>query len=529
MDYIRKNNVYTMKMIFLFFLMTITSLCFETPISNARYQDGQIDYLKYHSTLALMKKEKEPIELQSASSNLLAFSFSLSKDVVNVKEGENSHYKLLLPAGCSSDYLDNIVSFTDQDPIEVSFTCNLVENNFIDSNQHAEFDVSVIESVENEDYFLYQDYHFSDDITVSSFSTTENVMTTPSPDILLFQDSLIQNLLLYNQSFSLYRKEIESYIKSFDCYQDILGLHIHYRDYYDYDYTVDDSFIGYVKTYYENQNIEEKNVMYFTDRSDTMEEVFSYYLKTYYCASDVHRFYLISNYIASLGGISAIVQNNMNVEGITFLKDENKIILDNKIVISSSDLVKDFKIPLYVSDPVMRKEVFITSVLENSNLSFDLRQTIVSQEDLMNYLLEDFSEMIPTTFVIGDKMNSLVLNISIKDGVCEVFLMPISVEEQMDFVRIRVLYGEESIQDLDPVALMTTITQNFSLELGDHTYQVEQNGFSFIAYSLKEEEKDESDISTVDEAPPSSSVPPSSVLETPIEALKPEEEEKVVP
>jgi len=509
MNYIYKNNIYVVKSVFLLFLMIITSFCFDIPTSTARYEETETDYLKYHSSLTLVQKEEGNINLVSTSPSELTFSFSLFKDTINVKDGESTHYKLLLPVGCRSDYPDSIISSMDQNEMETTFTCDIDSIDFIDSNQNASFSVSVLESVNDEDYFLYQKYSFSD--SISTFSNeieevNEEQVDSNSSFFHSFQDSLIQNILLYNPEYYSYKEAIESYIKSFDHYQDILGLQIDYRDYYDYNYTVLDSFIGYARTYYENREETQKNVMYFTDSSDSIDETFSYYLKTYYCADDMNQFYLISNYISSLGGVSAVVQNNATIEGITFDSSESKMVLDDKIFANSSKLVQDFKISLYVKDSDMRKETFVASILTNSHLSPNIRDKVIHHEEVLR-VLDGSSETSFTTFVIGDKTDSCALDIVVKDGVYEIFLMPISVVEQGESLQIEVIHEGRDIHDIDPISIMNLVTQQFSLERSDDTYQTEQGKFLFVGYLKKEEDQEEVVVSPEEVVPPSESFP----------------------
>ncbi len=481
-----KSTIQTSCLVFLFF---VSFFLFHCPESNAKYQEKRTDYLKYHSTLAFQKQsDVGTMTLEQLETETATFSLFIPKDSTNVMTNERSNYKLVLPNGCETLVENSLIIPEEEEKIKVEFICNLQTSEIITEENKLDVSVSALESIENEAYFLYKEYHYLEPI---SKSVELEEKDTTDETMLQFQDSLIQNLLINNPYLYAYKEEIESYIKACENPNEILGLQIDYRDYYDYNYVVLDSFLGYARTYYENINQVDKNVMYFTtDEKTSIEETFEYYLAEYYCFNNRDNYYLISNYIASTDGIYALWNGQTVVPGITLDKTEGKLVLDESLIEKAYELVTDSSVTLYSPESDKKKEFFKTAINQNSTLSNALKAQLLEQEDILNWVSMTYDAALSDKkqFVVGDENDSILLEIVLKEGYNEAFIMPVSIIEQTDSYEIQVYYDTRDVAQMDVISLMNALCDKFAWERQNDTYQVLDGYLTFQVTKKQEEE-----------------------------------------
>ena len=268
------NNVKKFELIFYIILVLGIVVFAIYPTSYSRYYDRKDNYLRYKSNFVSLETKQNGtmlIDDSSSDEKNAVLNFSLSRNEKFTSESDI--YTLILPDGCSSNYssdddsINNKISFLANDSVtakDVVITCNVENDKFVkyDDNNDAYLDISVKvnELVGNDEYaFRYIEYisetrayaplNKVDDLSYSNFNNVNS-------QVLSIKESFL-NKMLNDDRYSDYMKEISSYVNSVDVSGtefNLLGIDqvIYNDDYLEYDFIINENFIGYACTYYEN-------------------------------------------------------------------------------------------------------------------------------------------------------------------------------------------------------------------------------------------------------------------------------------
>lgn len=473
------NKVITKTILFLF-LFLATILFFECTPTMTRYEEEVEEVLKYQSTIALQKEEeKGAISLISLNEKEAVMEFSLLKDQKNAKQEENSSYKVLLPTSCEMDQTEDIVFAEGVEEKKIQFTCNLETSDLVvekEGEKFLELSLQVLESVNNEMYFLYKEYDCSEKIETKAKNGNEE-----DTKIVAFKQSLLENILT-NAYYQPYEKEITTYITDALDPLHLLGLQIDYQEYYQYNYIVEDSFIGYARTYYENKDKENKNTMYFTETTpNAIDDTFSYYLKEYYCSTNIDQYYVIMNYIASVEKISDVILNGKTISGITYSKNDQKITIEDTINEQLELLINEETTMIYHADEEQQKGTFFASMNKNQTISSTLKEQLKQTERLIEAILQDKQNSSTTIeyFEINDGKDFVAIEISRAEDYNKITIVPITITEEETNYYITIDCNKLDTNYLDVQTLINLMRTTLQIETENNPYQLTDNILSF--------------------------------------------------
>lgn len=477
---VMNQNKVVVKTLFFLFLFLAAVLFFECNKTVAKYEEEEEETLKYQSTIALSETEKGALSLVSKDENEAVLEFVIPRDTVNVKEGENSTYKLIVPSSCTSNLSDDFTFSEGVEEEKVELTCQLEENDTVidkEGESFLEVSIKVLESIDGEMHFLYKEYEYSEKIETLSVLAEEEEDST----LLQFKESLIQNILM-NSTYRAYQEEITSYIYDSSDPLQIPGLRIDYQAYYQYTYVIEDGFVGYARTYYENKDKEVKNVMYFTESDPVLiDDTFSYYLREYYSLNNMDQYYLAMNYISSTEKISDVVLNGKSINGVSYDVKEGKLTIEDRFREEVLSLLEDDVTTIYFSDSKQQKGVLEASIQQNSKLSPSLKQQILLNNDLINFITETNSDVtnISEYFEIDDGNTYLLIEVFKTEHYYKVAILPVSIVENDTHYSIVIDCSHAEASTLNVTVLMDVMKDALQLIKENDLYQLDGNNLSF--------------------------------------------------
>lgn len=508
MDVMSHNKAVTKTILFLF-LFLATIFLFECQVTVAKYEEGAQEVLKYQSNLALTKNEDGTLTLVSSDEKEAVLELILPRDQSNVGKNESSTYKMLLPDYCTSDVTDDIVFSDGEEERRVEITCNIEEEHLVEKEgeRFLEVSVQVLESIHNEMHFLYKEYHGSEKIEKQKAETYQQ----EDKVVLQFKESLVQNILM-NTSYQPYEQEIKAYIYDSEDPLHLPGIQINYQEYYQYTYAIEDNFVGYARTYYENRDVEEKNTMYFTESNPALiDEIFSYYLKTYYCFDHLDQYYRITNYIASAEKISSVILNGKTISGFSYSKAEGKLTIDDTIEEYLETFDEDYSISVYQTDEEHQKGTFLASVSQNQILSDSLKEKISLNEELINTVGEsnDLALEPQKYFEVNDDENFIVIEIVREEKYSKITICPVTVTKEELYYDIAVSCEHIDDQTVDAIKIMDLMMDALQAERENDIYQFKDHQLIFQLKRRPEESE------TVNSPPVNANEPDIEVLTPP--------------
>jgi len=512
------------------FLFLLTILSFESNLTVAKYEEEGQEVLKYQSTIALTESGKEKLSLLSMNEKEVVAEVWIPRDHTNVKESETSTYKLLLPDACVIRNSEDIIFSDGEEEKQVEFSCDLEDSNLVvekEGEDFLELSVKVLESINSEMYFLYKEYDYSEKVEPVTVAATEE----DEKSMLQFRESLIQNIL-HNAYYRSYEKEITAYIADASDPIHLPGLQIDYQEYYQYTYVIEDSFIGYARTYYENKDKEEKNTMYFTENDPVaIDEMFSYYLEEYFCKSDNNQYYMMMNYISSTEKISDVILNGKNIPGISYQAGERKMTIERDILSYLDALINDDTTVIYQANEEQQKGTFLASILQNSTVSSSMKQEIIGSNEVIDAVIQNKSDGADVIdyVEVDDGYEFVIIEVSRGDNYNTITILPVSVVEDPSYYQISIDCSRLNLQNVDILSLINLMSSSLAAEKETEDYQINGNLVSFQLKKIEKESPPPSSaaaISSYDEETP----PPSSnsdQLEESIDSSLEESSEKL--
>lgn len=393
-----RNNSKQIKIVS-FTAIIIMTLSFAVyPQSYTKYKVEKDEVLKYSSNIVSLKKDNNgPMTLKSVTNKEAILEFSLPKNSTDLGYVESDVYKLNLPEGCSTQ--NETITFTDTDNLNIELTCDLTYENLLkteEDKKYLDINVEVNEVVNNEIPFRYKEYTYHEEYSVEENTVKEEEPAQESNyNITDFQTSLI-NSLITKDKYKSYQKEISSYIESADLTNNtfnLLGISVSYdEEFNQYLYKLDENFLGYACTYYENtinQATSDTTMIFSTEERTDIESIFEYYLKEYSSFSN-DDYYLILNYIKSKNGISSLILDKINIEGISALS-ENKITIANNIIDYASNLIEADNFKLYYLNNENSKNIFLTALNSLREIPQELKNEIFTRDDIINAAIQDYN------------------------------------------------------------------------------------------------------------------------------------------
>lgn len=505
---VSQNKVLAKTILFLF-LFLATILFFECTPTITKYEEEVEEVLKYQSTIALQKEDATgEISLISLDEKEAVMEFDLPKDKINVKEGEVSSYKVLLPVNCTMKETEDIMFAEGVEEAKIEFACNLEATDLViekEGEQFLEISLQVLESINNEMHFLYKEYNYSGKIE------TKNVSEQEDTKIGAFKQSLVQNILT-NAYYQPYEKEITAYITDAQDPLHLPGLQIEYQEYYQYSYIVEDSFIGHARTYYENKDKENKNTMYFTETTpNAIDDTFSYYLKEYYCSNDLDRYYLMMNYMTSVENISDVVLNDKVISGISYSKNDQKITIEDTIYQYLENLTNEEATMIYYANEEQQKGTFVASINKNQTLSDTLKEQLKQSESLITTIIKnkDTSSTTIDYFEINDNKDFVAVEVSKTENYNKIVIVPIVITEDDTDYHITIDCNKFDTTHLDVQAFINLMKKEFQIETESNIYQLTDN---ILSFQLKKPVIITPNITSEENIPPSS-IPENNELE----------------
>ncbi len=442
------NNTKKIK-IMIYTLLVLGIIGFSIyPNSYSKYYINKGNYLRYKSSfVSLEAKENATMLIDEINSNekeaVLKFNLPRNDKFFS----ENDTYTLILPDGCSSNYtneLDNTtnINFLANDGItsaDVVVTCN-VENDknikYSDSDDaYLDILVKVNEHVGNDDYsfryiqYVSEDKPYAPLNKIDLSSSNSDSISEVDAQILSIKESFLNNIL-NDDKYNEYMTEISSYLNSIDVSNnsfDILGIDevTYNNDTNEYEFVINDNFIGYACTYYENVVNNNKNTMIFsTEDRDSLNNIFEYYIKNYYINNE-NEFYLIMNYMRANSDIASLILDGVNIEGIV-LSANNTIDIKDSFMDKVSEQIRDDYLTIYSSDYNYMKGTFTSIINESVNLSSDIKVKINDREDIID-VVTSRTYFDNSYFMVSDDTNCILIEVSCGDIYNEVSITNVVV------------------------------------------------------------------------------------------------------
>lgn len=473
------------------------------PTSYTKFMIRENEILKYNSNIISLETENNaPMNLISIDANEAILEFSLSKNTADLGVVEKDVYNLILPDECST--AKNEITFSDTNPFNVRITCNLTEGNLIKSEtsedaiskQYLDISVQINESINDEIPFRYKEYNYHEEYHITN--TSNEVKNTNSKISNSDLQTMIINSLITKDKYKKYNKEISSYIKTAeitDSSFNLLGIKLNYQeDTNQYTYQEDENFLGYARTYYENNENNNSGVMVFTTMDTTqIEDIFTYYLNKYYSFTS-NEISLIKNYIKSKNDIGTIILNQETIDGITYPSEEF-IKIEPNIMDCIYTSVTDNEFFIYHDNYEHMLSVFMASLDIFSNITQNLKEKITIREDILASITQT-NTLSPQKayFLIKDETNCLLIEISTSTIHNKIKIIPIEIQNETDdFINFNLVYSNnDNLTDDELILLMNTIMEEFNENIIKESFtKTEENKNTHISFKIKKEKETE--------------------------------------
>lgn len=236
-----------------------------------------------------------------------------------------------------------------EDTIYVYYTCSVSDLLVTESNNEVvstSFKVYETYKPDNIEYLytkganklLLDEYLELYPLPTGTISSDKKTLTLPSVAEDKY-DTFISWINQYAQKYGAdYATAISSYVtNTYKNESDILninlklnGLNITTQN-NNFIYTLDESFIGYARTYLSPN----KYNVYFSDFSMTnskVDELFEYYLNTYVFPGESTTIETIMNFIEERGSIGDVIKGNLIIPGLTYFNDKQYIKISDNIL-----------------------------------------------------------------------------------------------------------------------------------------------------------------------------------------------------
>lgn len=441
------------------------------PSSYSKYYVNKGNYLRYNSSfVSLEAKENATMLIDEINSNekKAVLNFTLSRN--DKFFSENDTYTLILPDGCSSNYsngLDNTnnISFLANDgrtSADVVVTCDVENDKNIkyDDNDDAFLDVliKINEQVGSDEYsfryiqYVSEDKPYAPLNKIDLSSSDSNNINEGISQTLSIKESFLNNVL-NNDKYNEYMTEISSYVNSIDLSSsdfDILGVDevIYNNDSNEYEFVINDNFIGYARTYYENVVNNNRNIMIFsTEDRESLNSIFEYYIRNYYINSD-DEFYLIMNYMRANSDIASIILEGVKIEGIS-LSEIDTITIEDNFIDKVSEQIRDDYLTIYSNEYDYMKGTFISIINASTNLSQDIKDQIISSDDIIS-VITSRTYFDNSYFMVRDDTYCILIDVAYGDIYNEVSITNV-VTNGIDILDVKINYTNDNRPDSESI------------------------------------------------------------------------------
>ncbi len=417
-----KNNFIKSLIYTIIFIGSISLATF--PTSYTKYNEKELEVLKYSSELiSLNKSEETSKELVTFNNDVTTATVKLNIPKNNAEYLENvtkNIYSLNIPNGCTTTI--DTFEINDENSKEISLICDLNNSNIVknetDGTKTLNFNVQIDEQI-NEDIipFRYKEFTINQEIPekeiTKEVNEEENFLDINK--LKQFQ-SKITEIIIAKDKYKNYSSEVTSYINSANLENnqfELRGIEVKYQEATDeFFYQIDENFLGYARTYASNQDSSENNTMIFsTEDKESLENVFEFYLNEYY-SKDLNSVYLILNYIKSNQGISSLILEDKNINGIT-KKSSTEIEINEEIMTYLKDLNTKNTSYIYNGTNNQIEKIFIALIDTNENIPNSLKEEIKQNQELKNLIYKEYNQNDSTTnyIFIKNEVTSILIEI----------------------------------------------------------------------------------------------------------------------
>lgn len=417
-----KNNFIKSLIYTIIFIGSISLATF--PTSYTKYNEKELEVLKYSSELiSLNKSEETSKELVTFNNDVTTATVKLNIPKNNAEYLENvtkNIYSLNIPNGCTTTI--DTFEINDENSKEISLICDLNNSNIVknetDGTKTLNFNVQIDEQI-NEDIipFRYKEFTINQEIPekeiTKEVNEEENFLDINK--LKQFQ-SKITEIIIAKDKYKNYSSEVTSYINSANLENnqfELRGIEVKYQEATDeFFYQIDENFLGYARTYASNQDSSENNTMIFsTEDKESLENVFEFYLNEYY-SKDLNSVYLILNYIKSNQGISSLILEDKNINGIT-KKSSTEIEINEEIMTYLKDLNTKNTSYIYNGTNNQIEKIFIALIDTNENIPNSLKEEIKQNQELKNLIYKEYNQYDSTTnyIFIKNEVTSILIEI----------------------------------------------------------------------------------------------------------------------
>lgn len=492
------SNIKKFKILF-YSLSILTIINFAVyPASYTKYTTKEKEFLKYSSNIvSLTKADEGSMTLKSSTKTEANLEFSLPKNNADIGPVDNDLYKLILPEGCSTQNKE--ITFGDTDNVTIELTCDVTNSNIIkeiDNKKYLSFSVEVNEIVNDEIPFRYKEYNYHEEYTPLNQEEEETKPNNRSTYDIDIKTAIINSIIIRDK-YKNYTTEISSYINSADTTNNtlnLLGITVNYdEEHNQYNYQLDDNFIGYACTYYENMiNQNEANTMIFsTTNRDEIELIFEYYLNEYYNFNN-DQYYLILNYIKSKNGISSLIIDKENIEGISLLK-ENTITVDTNILDYASSLIESNTLNIYPTNNDNSRNIFLAVLSAAPEIPETIKEKISVREDIISYATKSYNpnDLLENNFLIEDESGYFLIEVLQNEKYNKITITQLIVSnEENNILNFTINYNNTNKPTIEHLnSIMYFIAQEFVGEsVKDTLIQTEENENIIITFKVKKKE-----------------------------------------